>query len=91
MQASALDGRPLPSLALQARPARPAECGGWWDAFLRASRLRKRLPPMPQWNMDQAAGLADAIDESAPALKCPILDTILVEPAVLHGVIFERR
>lgn len=89
--ALALDSHLLPPLPLQARPCRPAECGGWWDAFLRATRLRKRLPPMPQWNMDRAPGLADAIDESAPALKCPILDTLLVEPAVLHGVIFERR
>lgn len=89
--ALALDSHLLPPLLLQARPCRPAECGGWWDAFLRATHLRKRLPPMPQWNMDRAPGLADAIDESAPALKCPILDTLLVEPAVLHGVIFERR
>ena len=57
--------------------------------MLRTAGIRGGLPPVPEWSVP--ANLENGIQAHATDLKCSISLALLVEPAVLHGYIFERR
>ena len=63
---------------------------GWLDACLRALSLRRGPLPKPRYIIDD--DVADAIRTHAPDLQCGVFThSLLVEPAELHGEIYERR